>query len=456
MRISLFGVGYVGLVTGLCLAEDGHDVCLMDKREQRIKDLQQGILGIYEPGMDELLQSNLAQGRVRFVSDVATAVNHGDVLFITVGTPPDEDGSADLRHVLAVAQSIGEHMQGYKLVVTKSTVPVGTSDRVRGSVEKALQLRGKRQGFDVASNPEFLKEGAAVQDFRKPDRIVIGVESERAGDTLRQLYSPYNRRSDRLQLMDIRSAELTKYAANAMLATRISFMNEIALIAEKVGADVEAVRQGMSSDPRIGNQFLYAGCGFGGSCFPKDVRALASTAREYGAEAELVDSVLAVNERQQNLLFERIQEQFGDLRGRRFAVWGLAFKPNTDDIREAPSRRLIESLWEAGAAVQVHDPQAMAVFREIYGERDDLQFCDSEYAALQDADALVLVTEWSRYRNPDFDVIKRTLKQPCLFDGRNQYDPAYMRCMGFRYYGVGRAQNSMNPLRSQRPLRLAS
>ncbi|MDX1496168.1 MAG: UDP-glucose/GDP-mannose dehydrogenase family protein, partial [Salinisphaeraceae bacterium] len=382
MRISLFGAGYVGLVTGLCLAEDGHQVAIMDTDKERVRKLANGELPIYEPGLEDLLENNLKQGRVRFVDDVNAAVTHGDVLFITVGTPPDEDGSADLRHVLAVAQSIGQEMIGYKLVVTKSTVPVGTADRVRRTIGKALLARGLHQRFDVASNPEFLKEGSAVSDFRKPDRIVVGVDTERAGDTLRQLYSPYNRRSDRMLVMDIRSAELTKYAANAMLATRISFMNEIAGIAEQVGADVEAVRAGIGSDPRIGNQFLYAGCGFGGSCFPKDVRALAATAKEHQAGSALLDTTLAVNDRQQNVLFERLSQHFGDLRGRCIALWGLAFKPNTDDIREAPARRLMESLWEAGAIVQAHDPEAMPAIADVYGPRDDLKLCENEYAVL--------------------------------------------------------------------------
>ncbi len=442
MRISIFGSGYVGLVTGTCLADVGNHVLCVDVDEQKIARLQQGQVPIHEPGLASLLKNNQAAGRLQFTTDVALAVEHGEIQCIAVGTPSDEDGSADLQYVLQVADTIGQYMTDYKVIIDKSTVPVGTADKVRKTVEAALSARGVEQGFDVVSNPEFLKEGAAIDDFMKPDRIIIGTDKPRPAELMRELYAPFNRNRDRLILMDIRSAELTKYAANAMLATKISFMNEIAKIAEQVGADIEQVRLGMGSDPRIGFHFIYPGVGYGGSCFPKDVQALTHTAQEIGVEAQILPAVESVNRQQQQVLFQKIQKHFqGDLQNRRFAVWGLAFKPNTDDMREAPSRRLMEALWAQGALVQAYDPEALSEARRIYGERADLQLCDTPEATLENADALVIVTEWKVFRSPDFKLIKTCLKQPVIFDGRNLYEPQRMRQRGFTYYAIGRGES---------------
>jgi UDPglucose 6-dehydrogenase len=439
MKVTIFGSGYVGLVTGACLAEVGNDVICVDIDAGKIERLHRGEVPIYEPGLDTLIRRNLAAGRLQFTTDVDLGVGHGLFQFIAVGTPPDEDGSADLQYVLAVARSIGERMRDYRIIVNKSTVPVGTADKVREAVDGVLGRRGGAIEFDVVSNPEFLKEGAAIEDFMKPDRIVVGADNPRTTELLRALYAPFNRSHDRMVCMDIRSAELTKYAANAMLATRISFMNELANLAERLGADIEKVRVGIGSDPRIGYQFIYPGCGYGGSCFPKDVKALERTARDAGYAAQLLQAVEAVNDRQKEKLFEKIGAYFGgDLAGRTIAVWGLAFKPNTDDMREAPSRNLMEALWRAGAKVRAFDPVAGEEAQRIYGERCDLILCDSPESALQGADALAVVTEWNVFRSPDFDEIKQTLSRPAIFDGRNIYDPAHMKAQGFDYFAIGR------------------
>jgi UDPglucose 6-dehydrogenase len=439
MKVTIFGSGYVGLVTGACLAEVGNDVVCIDIDAGKIQRLNQGEVPIYEPGLDTIIKRNMAAGRLQFTTDVDLGVSHGLFQFIAVGTPPDEDGSADLQYVLAVARSIGERMQDYRIIVNKSTVPVGTADKVREAVNGVLARRGGAIEFDVVSNPEFLKEGAAIEDFMKPDRIVVGTDNPRTTELLRALYAPFNRSHDRMVCMDIRSAELTKYAANAMLATRISFMNELANLAERLGADIEKVRVGIGSDPRIGYHFIYPGCGYGGSCFPKDVKALERTARDAGYPAQLLQAVEAVNDRQKEKLFEKIGAYFGgDLAGRTIAVWGLAFKPNTDDMREAPSRTLMEALWQAGAKVRAFDPVAREEAHRIYGERADLILCDSPESALQGADALAVVTEWNVFRSPDFDEIKETLSRPAIFDGRNIYDPAHMKAQGFDYFAIGR------------------
>lgn len=439
MKITLIGAGYVGLVTGTCLAEVGNNVLCLDVDPHKIATLKSGGIPIYEPGLEDIVRRNVAAGRLDFTTDIAAAVQFGDIQFIAVGTPPDEDGSADLQYVLDAARNIGRHMNGFKLVVDKSTVPVGTADRVRATIAETLASRGLEVDFCVASNPEFLKEGAAINDFMSPDRIVIGTDSERATQLLRRLYAPFQRNHERLVVMDVRSAELTKYAANAMLATRISFMNELALLAEKLGADIERVRQGIGSDPRIGYHFLYAGCGYGGSCFPKDVQALRRTAREYGAPLRILDAVEAANEAQKRILVEKLKSRFGaQLDGRRFALWGLAFKPNTDDMREAPSRVIMEALWAMGATVAAYDPVAMPETRRLYGERPDLMLTSHPMEALRDADALLIVTEWKAFRSPDFAAMKALLRQPVIFDGRNLYDPAAMRREGFEYFPIGR------------------
>ncbi len=441
MKITVFGSGYVGLVTGACLADVGNDVMCIDIDAEKINKLNQGLIPIYEPGLEGIVHANTKAGRLKFGTDIAAGVQHGLFQFIAVGTPPDEDGSADLQYVLAVAKSIGEHMNEYKVIIDKSTVPVGTADRVRAQVEATQKSFNKQIDFDVVSNPEFLKEGAAIEDFMKPDRIVIGTDNPRTTELLRVLYAPFNRSHDRIVAMDIRSAELTKYAANAMLATKISFMNELANMAELLGADIEKVRIGIGSDPRIGYHFIYPGCGYGGSCFPKDVQALERTARTIGYEAGLLQAVEAVNDRQKHRLFQKIEKHFGgDLKGKTIALWGLAFKPNTDDMREAPSRVLLEALWAKGANVRAHDPAAMHETARIYGQRADLTLCDHPDEALEGADALAIVTEWKAFRSPDFDVIKEKLSQPAIFDGRNLYDPAAMKERGFSYYAIGRGQ----------------
>jgi UDPglucose 6-dehydrogenase len=446
MHVTIFGTGYVGLVTGTCLAEVGHDVVCVDIDAAKVDGLNRGVVPIYEPGLESMVKANHAAGRLRFSTDAAQGVAHGDVVFIAVGTPPDEDGSADLQYVLAVARTIGEHLARPVVVVDKSTVPVGTADKVRRAIATTLADRGADIAFDVVSNPEFLKEGAAVDDCMRPDRIVVGADNPAAVEKLRRLYAPFNRNHDRIVAMDVRSAELTKYAANAMLATKISFMNEIANIAEQVGADVEAVRKGIGSDPRIGWHFIYPGAGYGGSCFPKDVQALAMTARQHGMQPRLLDAVEAVNEAQKAHLFELVQRHYDagedeGVRGKTFAVWGLAFKPDTDDMREASSRRLLEQLWEAGATVRAYDPEARAEAGRIFGERDDLVLCDSAAQALEGADALVVVTEWKQFRSPDFAALKAALGDGVVFDGRNLYQPDEVEAAGLAYYGIGRGRS---------------
>ncbi|WP_395624533.1 UDP-glucose dehydrogenase family protein [Thermomonas sp.] len=444
MRVCIFGTGYVGLVTGTCLAEVGHDVVCVDIDAAKVEGLNRGVIPIYEPGLTPMVQANHAAGRLRFTTDAAAGIAHGDVVFIAVGTPPDEDGSADLTYVLAVARSIGQHLARPAVVVDKSTVPVGTADKVRAAIGSVLAERGVEIAFDVVSNPEFLKEGAAVEDCMRPDRIVIGTGSAQALEKLKRLYAPFNRNHERIVAMDVRSAELTKYAANAMLATKISFMNEIANIAEQVGADVEMVRKGIGSDPRIGWHFIYPGAGYGGSCFPKDVQALAKTAQQHGVQPRLLDAVEAVNAAQKGHLFELIARHYGGaqhLRGKTVAVWGLAFKPNTDDMREASSRTLLAQLWEAGARVRAFDPEAMEETRRIFGDRDGLLLCDSAGEAVQGADALVVVTEWKQFRSPDFGMLKAALADGVVFDGRNLYEPADVEAAGVAYYGIGRGRS---------------
>lgn len=444
MRIAVFGAGYVGLVTATCLAEVGNRVHCIDVDAARVERLDAGQVPIFEPGLAPMLQRNHRAGRLRFGTDAQAALVDADVVFIAVGTPPDADGSADLQYVLAVARSIGLHLQRAAVVVDKSTVPVGTGDRVKATIASALQARGVAIDVAVVSNPEFLKEGAAVEDFMRPDRIIIGSDDARAIDVLRRLYAPFNRNRDRIVTMDVRSAELTKYAANAMLATKISFMNEIAVIAEQVGADVEQVRRGIGSDPRIGWHFIYPGAGYGGSCFPKDVRALARTAQQHGVRPQLLQAVEAVNDRQKTHLFELIVRHYGDadaLRGKVFALWGLAFKPETDDMREASSRRLLDLLWQAGARVQVFDPQAMDEARRLYGERDDLTFAADDLQALDGADALVVITEWKQFRAVDPARVAEALADRVLFDGRNLYEPDALEAAGLAYYGIGRGRS---------------
>ena len=448
MDVTIFGTGYVGLVTGACLAEIGHHVVCVDVDAEKVATLSRGEIPIHEPGLEPIVRSNHAAGRLRFTVDAAAGIAHGEVLFIAVGTPPEEDGSADLRHVLAVARTIGLHLERRSLVVDKSTVPVGTADLVRAEIRAALDERNTDVPFDVAANPEFLKEGAAVGDFMRPDRIVVGAGDAASVEILRRLYAPLNRNHDRLVTMDVRSAELTKYAANAMLATKISFMNEVACIAERVGADIEMVRKGIGSDPRIGWHFIYPGMGYGGSCFPKDVRALAHTARANGCGARVLDAVEAVNDAQKGHLFELAVRHYGGvaaLRGKTFAVWGLAFKPDTDDMREASSRRLLSQLFEAGARVRAFDPAAADEARKAFGDRGDLVLCTSAADALEGADALALVTEWKEFRSPDFARLGATLRDRVVFDGRNLYDPALVEADGIAYYGIGRGRSVERP-----------
>jgi len=439
MKVTVVGTGYVGLVTGACLAEMGNHVVCVDIDERKIRVLKEGGIPIHEPGLKEVVHRNVAAGRLHFTTDLAASVAHGTIQFIGVGTPPDEDGSADLQYVVAAATNIGRHMTDYKVIVDKSTVPVGTADRVRDAVRGALTERGLAMEFAVVSNPEFLKEGAAVEDCMRPDRIIVGADDERAILLMRALYTPFMRNHDRMQLMDVKSAEFTKYAANAMLATRISFMNELARLADSVGADIEQVRKGIGSDPRIGTHFLYPGTGYGGSCFPKDVKALIHTGRENGVELGVLQAVEAANERQKHVLVEKIVARFGEnLSGRTFAMWGLAFKPNTDDMRDAPSRVIIEELSRRGASVRAYDPVAMEEAARVMQGVSGLSFMADQAQALEGADALVVVTEWKEFRNPDFDAIKAALKQPLVFDGRNIYDPALMRSFGVEYHGIGR------------------
>jgi len=441
MDLAIIGSGYVGLVTGACLADAGNDVLCVDIDAKKIEGLRNGIIPIHEPGLDALIKANVEAERMRFSTSAKEGVDFGLFQIIAVGTPPDEDGSADLKYVLAAARSIGEHMGEYKVVITKSTVPVGTSDKVRAAVAESLGKRGADIEYDVVSNPEFLKEGAAIEDFMRPDRVVVGTDNPRVTELLRALYDPFTRNREKLIIMDLRSAELTKYAANAMLATKISFMNELANLAERFGADIEKVRVGIGSDPRIGYHFIYPGLGYGGSCFPKDVQALARSARSVGYEAKLLDSVEAVNRNQKQTLFAKISKHFGGkLAGRTFALWGLAFKPGTDDMREAPSRVLLQQLWDAGAKVRAFDPAAMKETRRLFGERPDLVLCNRARETLEGADALAIVTEWKEFRSPDFDFLKKQLKAPVIFDGRNLYDPAMMKKQGFSYYAIGRGE----------------
>jgi UDPglucose 6-dehydrogenase len=440
MKITVFGTGYVGLVTGTCLADVGNDVLCVDIDQAKIDGLKKGVLPIYEPGLEEMVLANCKSGRLNFTTDISEAVAFGTFQFIAVGTPPDEDGSADLQHVLAVARSIGENLEGYRVIINKSTVPVGTAEKVRAAVNDKLAEKGKNIEFDIVSNPEFLKEGAAIDDFMRPDRVIVGTDNPRTTELIRALYAPFNRNHDRLVSMDIPSAELTKYAANSLLATKISFMNELANIAELVGADIEHVRRGIGSDPRIGYHFIYPGCGYGGSCFPKDVRALAHTSKDYGYQAELLESVEAVNFRQKEVLFSKINKHFeGDLKGKTFALWGLAFKPNTDDMRDASSRVLMEALWQAGVKVKAYDPVATEESQRIYGDREDLIYA-SQDQVLEGADALIIVTEWKQFRSPDFECVKNKLVSPIIFDGRNMYEPDVLKRHGFTYYAIGRGE----------------
>ncbi len=439
MKITVVGTGYVGLVSGACLAEMGNDVLCLDLDPEKIRILKEGGIPIHEPGLDQVVARNVAAGRLHFTTDVQEAVQFGTIQFIAVGTPPDEDGSADLQYVLSAARAIGRHMTDYKVIVDKSTVPVGTADKVKAAVRAELDARGESIPYSVVSNPEFLKEGAAVDDFMRPDRIVVGAEDDQAIFLMKALYAPFQRNHEKLLIMDLRSAELTKYAANAMLATRISFMNELALLAETLGADIELVRHGIGSDPRIGYHFLYAGCGYGGSCFPKDVKALIKTGADSGHTLRVLNAVEDANDAQKLVLVDKIVERFGeDLTGRHFAVWGLAFKPNTDDMREAPSRVIIAELFRRGATVTAYDPVAMTEARRVFGEDARLRYAERPMQALDDADALLIVTEWKEFRSPDFDVIKAKLKSGIIFDGRNIFDPALPRKAGLTYLSIGR------------------
>lgn len=441
MRITVFGVGYVGLVQAACLSEVGHNVICVDVDTDKVDRLNDGEIPIYEPGLESMLKENISAGRIRFTTEAELGVNHGEVQFIAVGTPSNGDGSADLQYVLRVAETIGQHIQKHTTVVNKSTVPVGTADQVKAAIQNVLAKRpdAKNLTFDVVSNPEFLKEGAAISDCMKPDRIVIGTDSPAAEETMRELYAPFSRNHEKIIIMDVRSAELTKYAANCMLATKISFMNEMANLAELFGADIEMVRQGIGSDPRIGYQFIYPGLGYGGSCFPKDVRALIHAAQSEKFDPAILLSVDERNNRQKRVLFDKIAKHFkGDLKGKTFAFWGLSFKPNTDDMREAASKVLMEALWDAGAKVNAYDPEAMRECQKTYGNRDDLNLCGTKESALKNADGLVVVTEWQEFRALDYDLIKDCLSAPVIFDGRNLYDPKQMKKRSIDYYSVGR------------------
>jgi UDPglucose 6-dehydrogenase len=445
MKVTVFGIGYVGLVQAAVLSAVGHEVCCVDIDQEKIDNLKKGLIPIYEPGLTPLVKANYDAGRIQFTTDAQAGVEFGQVQFIAVGTPPDEDGSADLQYVLTVAETIARYMRSEKIIIDKSTVPVGTAEKVKACIAKVLQQREQTLSFHVVSNPEFLKEGAAVSDCMRPDRIVIGADSSAVEGTLRELYEPFNRNHDRMIFMDTRSAELTKYAANCMLATKISFMNEMSNLAEKLGADIEMVRKGIGSDERIGYHFIYPGCGYGGSCFPKDVQALVKTAESIGYDAPLLKSVEMINSRQKQKLFTYINHYFNDdVAGKTFALWGLSFKPKTDDMREASSRVLMEALWAAGAKVQAYDPEAMEECQRIYGVRDDLMLVGTKEAALKKADALVVCTEWQHFRAPDFDMLLEALTYPAVFDGRNLYNPDRMKEKGFSYYGIGRGQSVIN------------
>lgn len=439
MRVAIYGTGYVGLVTGACLADVGNDVLCMDSDARKIDILNQGGVPIYEPGLEQLVRSNVAAGRLAFTTSSKQAVEHGLFQFIAVGTPQDEDGSADLQYVLNVAKAIAADLNDYRIIVNKSTVPVGTAEKVKATIDEILGQSGRAVDFDVVSNPEFLKEGAAIKDFMSPDRIIVGTDNPRTTELLKALYTPFNRNRDRLIAMDVRSAELTKYAANAMLATKISFMNELANMAELLGADIEHVRQGIGSDSRIGFSFIYPGCGYGGSCFPKDISALQKVGQDIGYQAQLIEAVQAVNTRQKRVIFQKISTHFaGNVKGKTVAIWGLSFKPNTDDMRDAPSRELMAELWRHGATVRVHDPVALDECRRLYGERGDLVYCDSPEDALRSADVLAVMTEWQLYRSPDFNRVKDRLNEAVIFDGRNLYDPKVLRDHGFIHYAIGR------------------
>ena len=440
MNISIVGTGYVGLVTGTCFADVGNQVLCVDNNQEKIDRLKDGRIPIFEPGLERLVKSSVEEGRLEFTTEIKDAVEHAEIIFIAVGTPPDEDGSADLSHVLAVAKGIGQALDDYRLVVTKSTVPVGTAAKVRNAIQAELDKRGVDLQFGVASNPEFLKEGAAIADFMKPDRIVVGVDEDRAIDIMRNLYAPFNRNHERLIVMDIPSAELTKYAANAMLATKISFMNELSNLAELLDADIELVRQGIGSDPRIGYHFIYPGCGYGGSCFPKDVQALHRTAGQHGYAARILNAVEEVNQDQKSVLLNKIDKQIGaDLKGKTFAIWGLAFKPNTDDMREAPSRVIIDGLISRGAKVKAYDPVANEEAQHIYKDNSNVEMLDDLYAATDSVDALIIVTEWKTFRSPDFVKLKQQMNEAIIFDGRNIYDPNQLKDLGFRYHAIGRS-----------------
>ena len=440
MNLTVFGIGYVGLVQAAVLAEVGHNVLCVDIDAGKVERLNQGLIPIYEPGLESLVRENHAAGRITFTTDVAAAVKHGQILMSAVGTPPTEDGSADLKYVLAVAEAIGREMEEPKIIVSKSTVPVGTCDKIRSRIAEVLKARGREElDFDVVSNPEFLKEGSAVVDCMKPDRIIVGTSSDKTEKVMRELYAPFSRNHDKMIVMDVRSAEFTKYAANCILATKISFMNEMSGLAERLGADIEEVRKGIGSDPRIGYDFIYPGIGYGGSCFPKDVRAMIQTAEGISFDAKMLKAVDERNNAQKSILFEKVHRYFkGNLKGKVFALWGLAFKPNTDDMREAPSRTLMEALWQAGASVQAFDPEAMQECQSIYGQRDDLLLCGTKEAALRGADALLIVTEWKSFRAPSFDLMRDALTTPVIFDGRNLYDPKVIARHGLEYHSIGR------------------
>jgi UDPglucose 6-dehydrogenase len=447
MEISIFGTGYVGLVSGACLAEVGHNVFCTDKDQAKIEKLNNGIVPIWEPGLEALIERNVAAGRLNFTTDVDNTVHHGEVQFIAVGTPADEDGSADLQYVLEVAEKISHNMQDYKVIVNKSTVPVGTANQTKATISQLLKQRGANIPFDVVSNPEFLKEGAAVSDFLKPDRIILGIESERARSLMYELYEPFNRNHDRIIIMDLCSAEMTKYVANAMLATKISFMNEMANLAELLGADIEEVRRGIGADPRIGHHFIYPGCGYGGSCFPKDIKALDRTAEQVGYKTELIKAIQTINDTQKTLLYSKLLAHFGgasQLDGLTIGVWGLSFKPNTDDMREAPSRTLMESLWQSGAAVRAYDPAALEEAKRIYSSQTQLKLFDDKYEALQDVDALVICTEWQQFRVPDLEEMARRMRQKVIIDGRNLYSPKKLVSAGWKYIPIGRPTIKVN------------
>jgi UDPglucose 6-dehydrogenase len=442
MKVTVFGIGYVGLVQAAVLASVGHDVVCVDIDQAKVDNLKKGLIPIYEPGLTPLVEETYKSGLLNFTTDAKVGVEHGDVQFIAVGTPPDEDGSADLKYVLTVAETIATYMTDAKIVINKSTVPVGTADKVTAKITAVLSTRNIDLKFNVVSNPEFLKEGAAVSDCKKPDRIVIGTDSEEVKETMRELYAPFNRNHERIIFMDVRSAELTKYAANCMLATKISFMNEMSNLAELLGADIEAVRHGIGSDARIGYQFIYPGCGYGGSCFPKDVQALVQTANKVNYKPVLLEAVESVNFHQKKKLFTHLHNHFsGDLAGKNIAIWGLSFKPQTDDMREAPARELMEALWQANANVQAYDPEAMEECQRIYGTRNDLTLAGTKESALKNADALVICTEWSQFKAPDFDTIAQQLKNKVLIDGRNLFEPSLMKKRGFTYYAIGRGES---------------